>query len=291
MKMRKLRYIPFGYTLRDGVITIHEPEAEAVKMIFTEYLHNGRSYKDIAAMLTAQGIAYRENVPNWNKLMVKRILENPKYQGDGDYPQLIAASQFKQVAAIKKEKYTRKNVQVIPSIEAVKNKALCFQCGSGLARQNETKAGEKWFCKNNGCGIEVRIKGELFTEAVTMIMNEVIADPSVIENGGTPLSHTHSLEVTLLTNEINRELEKTELNDEYVKTLIMACAAEKYAGRGEDDAPYLTEKLKAEFKGQTPLTEFETELFNRTVKDILLDKDGTVHVRFINRKVISHRLE
>ncbi|NLI13804.1 recombinase family protein [Pelotomaculum propionicicum] len=290
MAVRKMRYIPFGYRLVDGEITVHEREAGAVKIIFTEYLHNGRSYKDIAAMLTDQGVAYRENVLNWNKSMIKRILENPKYLGDPEYPRLIPESQFKQVAAVKNAKYTRKDVRIIPSIEAVKNKALCFQCGSGLARRNKTGDGEKWFCKNKDCGVKVRVTGELLTEAVTIIMNEVIADPSIIENGVIPPTHTHSLEVTRLTNEINRQLEKTELNDGYVKTLIMACAAEKYSVCDEGGTHYLTERLKAEFKGHGSLTEFDTELFNRTVKDILIDKDGTIHARFINHKTISRRL-
>jgi hypothetical protein len=78
MAVRKMRYIPFGYRLVDGEITVHEREAGAVKIIFTEYLHNGRSYKDIAAMLTDQGVAYRENVLNWNKSMIKRILSRQK---------------------------------------------------------------------------------------------------------------------------------------------------------------------------------------------------------------------
>ena len=42
----------------------------------------------------------------WNKNMVCRVLENRKYIGENDYPQIITAEDFEQAAYIKVERNT-----------------------------------------------------------------------------------------------------------------------------------------------------------------------------------------
>ncbi|HCR44584.1 MAG TPA: recombinase, partial [Ruminococcaceae bacterium] len=75
--------------------------------------------------------------------------------------------------------------------------------------------------------------------------------------------------------QINRELEKAEVDSNYVKLLIFNCAAEKYASCGDCDGAYLTEQLRERFQNQLPLTEFDPALFEETVKQVLLEPDGT----------------
>lgn len=45
--MKKIRYLPFGYTIRNGHTVIDQQEAETVRGIFTAYIH-GASLKEIA---------------------------------------------------------------------------------------------------------------------------------------------------------------------------------------------------------------------------------------------------
>ena len=47
----KNRYMPFGYHVVNGIITIDDDESETVKLIFTQYV-SGMSLKKIAEMLT-----------------------------------------------------------------------------------------------------------------------------------------------------------------------------------------------------------------------------------------------
>ncbi|MDF9409673.1 MAG: Recombinase [Pelotomaculum sp. PtaB.Bin013] len=284
--MQKHRYIPFGYKICNGETVPHEQEAEAVRMIFQKYLRESLSCQALADLLTAQGVPYREKSFVWNKSMVKRILDTPKYMGADGYPQLVSEAEFQQAHAIKAVKYTRRAVPPSPLAAAMKNRLSCHECGSGYGRRLDNRYGGKWHCKNQDCKTEIRITDAWLQDGLTAMMNRVIADPAELEMEKTP-SNVHTLEVTKLNNEINRELDKKDLNEDYVKALIMGCAAEKYANCAEGDTQYLTEILAREFDRQDPLTEFDIELFTRTVEKASIAKDGTIHVRFINQKTMS----
>ncbi|NPV89865.1 MAG: recombinase [Firmicutes bacterium] len=256
-------------------------------MIFQKYLHESLSYQALADQLTARGIPYRENASVWNKSMVKRILDTPKYMGADDYPQLVSEAEFRQTNAIKAVKYTRQAVPPSPLAEAMKGRLICHECGSGYSRKLDSRYREKWSCKNQDCKTEIRITDAWLQDGFTAVLNRVIAHPSKLEVEKA-LSSLHTLEVTKLTNEINRELYKKDLNEDYVKALIMGCAAEKYANCTEGNTQYLTDILKKEFENHDSLTEFDIDLFTRTVEKVSIAKDGTIHVRFINQKTISH---
>lgn len=285
--MRKHRYIPLGYKLCNGEITLHEQEAEAVRMIFEKYLHESLSYQALANLLTAQGIPYRENASTWNKSMVKRILDTPKYMGADGYPQLVSEAEFHQAHAIKAVKYTRQAISPSLLAAAMKKRLICHECGSNYSRKLDSRCREKWSCKNQDCKTEIRITDAWLQDGLTAVMNLVIAHPSKLEREKAS-SNLQTLEVTKMTNEINRELDKKDLNEDYVKALIMGCAAEKYANCAAGHTQYLTEILTREFEKQDSLTEFDIELFTRTVEKASIAKDGTIHVRFINQKTISH---
>lgn len=100
--MLKNRSIPFGYCMTNGKYALNTPEAEAVRKIFADYI-GGKSLKTIAAEMT---MPYIIGKPAWNKNMVCRILENRKYIGENDYPQIILESDFRLAAQIKAERNT-----------------------------------------------------------------------------------------------------------------------------------------------------------------------------------------
>ncbi len=51
--MKKIRYLPFGYTIRNGHTVIEQQEADIVRNIFKAYIQ-GASLKEIAEDLTAK---------------------------------------------------------------------------------------------------------------------------------------------------------------------------------------------------------------------------------------------
>ncbi len=100
--MLKNRNIPFGYCMVNGKYVLNEPEAEAVRKIFEEYI-NGKSLKTIAAEMC---IPYNSGKTGWNKNMVCRVIENVKYIGGGGFPKIISNEDFERAAKIKAERNT-----------------------------------------------------------------------------------------------------------------------------------------------------------------------------------------
>lgn len=83
------RKIPFGYQVRNGMDQLPSGEAELVKGYLLPLSLLGGSYSQIADEMTQQGVRYHQHTAQWNKHMVKRILENERYLGMDGYPQLV----------------------------------------------------------------------------------------------------------------------------------------------------------------------------------------------------------
>ena len=96
------RKLPFGYQMRMGEIVRREPEAKAVQDIFLQYTL-GASLKEIAEQMSKTGPTY-DTGKSWNKNMVARILESPKYTGVDNYPKLVDIKLFEAAAAKRQTK-------------------------------------------------------------------------------------------------------------------------------------------------------------------------------------------
>ena len=64
--MKKIRSLPFGYSIANGRIVIDNAEAEVIREIFDEYTA-GASMKTLAERLTASQTPYLEKRTEWNK--------------------------------------------------------------------------------------------------------------------------------------------------------------------------------------------------------------------------------
>lgn len=80
--MKKIRYIPYGYTMRNGRTVISNEKAEVIREIFKAYL-DGASLKAIAEELTGRQIPYTQKTTTWDKARIARIIDNAKYVGQG----------------------------------------------------------------------------------------------------------------------------------------------------------------------------------------------------------------
>ena len=63
------------------------------------------------------------------------------------------------------------------------------------------------------------------------------------------------------------------------------CAEEKY--RENETARHITERMKAELINTAPLSKFSGEIFSRTVKATVMEKDGTVRLTLKNGTVLG----
>lgn len=143
------RKIPFGYQVQNGRINCQPEEAKFVRSIFSHYLL-GSSYSQIADEMARQGVRYHQHTAQWNKHMVKRILENERYLGMDGYPRLVTDEEFLAVRLRRREQntYAPCPSEIIP----IRNKAVCALCGEKMTRDTKSHGRPRWRCKNPECG-------------------------------------------------------------------------------------------------------------------------------------------
>ncbi|WP_195199887.1 recombinase family protein [Faecalispora jeddahensis] len=283
--MKKNRYLPFGYHIQNGVLCIHEVEAAVVRQVFEDY-QAGMSYRHISDQLTARCIPYMENRTDWNKHRIKRMLENSRYCGSDDFPQIILADTFGAVAVLIRQK--SQGEPLSEELDSIRSKAVCGACGAKYTRDSRNKKYEAWCCSAEGRITSKRITDQALLESVTGMLNTIIREPSLLELP-SPHRENYSLDVARTENQINRELEKSEVDSDYIKLLIFGCAAAKYESCTDTEPEYLTRRLLAILEKQPPLDAFSIPLFEDTVKQVIIDSDGSLWLRMINGKLIQNQ--
>ena len=96
----KNRTLPYGYEVRNGVICESSSEAVVVRRLFSRYAE-GKSFKDLAICLQAEGVPYHGGDVSWNKNKVARIINSSLYLGTEKYPPLVTQELYDRAAAKK----------------------------------------------------------------------------------------------------------------------------------------------------------------------------------------------
>jgi len=271
--------------MEGGEITPCPEEAEAVAFIYGCY-RQGESYLNIASAMNELGVRYHEATPEWNKHMVKRILENPKYTGRGAYPAILPESEWREAQTVRSRKTAAWKSQPL-CVETVKRRMVCGECGSPFSKDAHTTGKNRWWhCGNAECSCTLKMRDEALEEAVTALLNRLVTEPELL-NPLEPSEPALSLEAARMQNEINRELSKSELDEEYLTALILGCAAEKYAMPDGSEARRKIARLKAELREQPLLTAFDTALFGDIAEALLVGADGSLALRIVGGHIIS----
>ena len=95
-----------------------------------------------------------------------------------------------------------------------------------------------------------------------------------------------SIQAARLTNKINQAMNQREVNPNELLPLIFECAAEKYKTCSIKEADHLTITLKALFQAHSNDTTLDRELFERAVKQVILQPDASVQLRLLNDIVV-----
>ena len=179
--MKKIRYLPFGYTIRNGHTVIEQQEADIVRNIFKAYIQ-GASLKEIAEDLTVKKIPYTERTCVWDKARISRILENAKYTGDEEFEMIIDEDIYEEAAAVKSARRWNQAVQESEGIRQIRDRVRCGQCGAPMLRHINSKRAirESWTCSNTACGLRVRISDGELLQKVTLLMNRIIENADLL---------------------------------------------------------------------------------------------------------------
>ena len=275
------RKIPFGYTMKKGEIQCSPKESAAVKEIFRLYA-DGMAYSKIAAEMMRRGLRYHSHTTEWNKHMVKRILENERYLGEKEYPPILEPESFLQAQLVRGEKNTY--TPCPDYIKPIREKAVCGVCGGRMLRDTRAAGKPRWYCENEDCTNRRYIEDEDIRTALSERLGVLAQTPNLLEWSLPQNTNEPTLEAVRIQNEVIRELNKAEPGPEYTKMLILACAAEQYSGLPDSMPYYQMQRLKEKILTQSINAELLRELFTTAVQEIQFTAHGGLRLRLINGK-------
>lgn len=271
------RSIPFGYHYQNGIMAVHPQESQTVRAVFMAYL-SGEPLSKIAAHLTAKLVEYLPGRCQWDKARVKRILDNDKYIGAGNFPQLISEKQF-QMAHQKKESANTNRRSVDEDVKLFKGLTYCHHCGTPMVRRMDSRMEHPVTWKCPQCGYFLPLPDEDFKQRVFLLQKKLADKPLLAEKEEDEIQVT-SMEARRLTNEIFRKLDSGDFSEDELVNLALQCAAKNY--EAITSARHITDRLTATLLHAGPLSAFDRELFQRTVLEIHLTRKGEILLKLQN---------
>lgn len=226
--MKKIRYIPYGYTMRDGHTVIRHDEADVIRHIFGIYI-NGASLKEIADELTRQKVPYTEKTDIWDKARVARILANARYTGDGEYDPIIDEELYEIAAATKAARLKHEFTKDTAALAVLRNRVRCGKCGYPMVRRIDSrrKIKESWTCENDACGLRVRIGDKELFERINLLMNRLIDNADLLIPKRRQRA-SDSFAVAQLQGDIDAELQKDHPSEEYIIEKVRKISSQLY---------------------------------------------------------------
>ena len=275
------RKTPFGYMVQGGETVLCPVEADAVQSIFTRYLA-GASYGRIADEMSKGNVPYHQHTRQWNKHMVKRILENGKYLGTGGYPRLVSDEDF---LAVQLQREDKTDYAPCPAgLRPIREKAVCAVCGSRITRDTKSHGRPRWVCPD--CGAIVRISDEAVQRLVSQRLRQLVDAPDLLTPPPTPEA-VPSLDALRIQNELNLCFNRSDINPDYMKTLIFAAAAEQYAVLPDltpvHDMEVLRDRLKTGCVNDNDLQ----ELLAKAVKAVRIGGQDYIELELTNGTMIG----
>ena len=276
--MKKIRSCPFGYRMENGTYTVVPAERRLIEQIFTRYL-DGASLQQLSIMAEETGLKFRENASSWNKNMVSRILDNSRYWDGEQYPPIVEREIAMKVADLKQSKASPRS-----QTPFIQKRMTCPYCGSRLRRNGKKPHRTFWDCKC--CQQRLGpIPDDTLLQVVTERFLAVCLNPHMVEQAKES-AESLSIQAARLTNEINQAMNQREVDPNELLPLILECAAEKYKTCSIKEADHLTITLKALFQAHSNDTTLDRELFERAVKQVILQPDASVQLRLMNDIVV-----
>ena len=276
--------------MKKGEIIAEPTESQAVKDIFKLYL-DGKSMSEIARQMSISQISYNGITFDWNKNMVKRILENEKYLGKDGYPVLIDSETYYHANARKKSKATSVN-EISEELKIIRSLTYCTECGHRLSRIGGNTQTDKWDCRNPECSrFNYRLTDNMIKDILLHILNAVIANPDLLDTDSEISAYTPNIKVKCQQNEINRLMDNPEIDSEKVKAEILRLAELKYDCCTYDESPQKTEYLKELLSDREQLNIIDYDLLKSCVSRILIGHFYTIEIEFINGVTIKNITE
>ena len=275
--MKKTRFIPYGYTIREGRTVIEHTEAEIIREIFDEYI-KGASLKDIAENLTQRRIPYTEKTDVWDKARIARIIDNAKYIGDEEYDPIIDEDTYEGAVSMKAARQRNTVQKECEGIALLRNRVKCEDCGSPMVRRICSKryVKESWTCQNAECGKRLRISDGDLLQKITILMNRIIENSELL----IPKPKTRIVDsptVANLQRQVDAELGKDHPSEEYIVEKISDIASQLYK-ETQAKKIIVAQIARKRASMMKPQENFNCDYFSDLIDYITLSSSGKVRL-------------
>lgn len=285
------RYMAFGYEIIDGAVCIVEKEAEVVRNIYLLYIQ-GLSLQNISDRLNLLPIAYSDDGRPWNKNIVKRILENPKYTGDKGYPPFISEETAKLARECKEKKQVQLDEDDKSRLDAYRTKIKCGICGGKMLRMHANSGKNRrmyWKCSNKECkSNRMNFSEKTLNVLLADFMNELADDLDVIDIK-TEKDYEKSADVVRANNEIALSIENPCCEIENVIEKIMNLASVKFEQCKAGDNTAITQKIKESLAIYPKKVMADGKTIEKIVRKIKILPNKEICIELINGKEFERR--
>ena len=169
-------------------------------------------------------------------------------------------------------------------IPFIRKRMTCPYCGDVLQRNGKKSPRIYWDCK--GCQNRFGpISDNELQQAVTEKLLAVCRNPRMAEPEQSA-NNSLSIQAARLTNEFNQLLDQREVDANHTLSLILECTAEKYKTCGIRESDHLTIKIKTLFQDHSNDEGLDRELFEQTVKQVILQPGGSIQFQLLNGKTV-----
>ena len=242
------RKLPFGYRMDFGRIAVQPEEARWVRYIFSQY-NQGMPFSAITDKMRNSSMPY-DGDKQWNKNMIARILEDHRYCGDREYPEIIDGDTFQQTAGRRKKK-------------------------SAPRRQTEAQSALRKKCAGK---MTPYIEHE-----VLYLLNCLARNPERIVTPKTPRGHSQRLDT--LKAELEELISQLPVDEKRAREVLQEIAAEMYADI--DPREYETQRMRGAFQKEEPRSELDANLIAMNISAVLVDSNGKVKIRLKNDQIME----
>lgn len=280
------RQIAFGYEIVYGDIKIVEREVEIIRNVYALYIQ-GLSLVEIANRLNVLPISYANDGRAWDKHMVKRMLENPKYKGDKGYPIIISDDIARLAAECKERKSYKIQEGDKQRLDTYREKSSCGICGKKMIRMHKGSGAKKvtyWKCSDKKCdGHKHYFNEKKLNRFVAELMNDISEDVFIIEPT-TKKDYEKDVAIIQAQNEVNQMTENPEIELENIIEGILNLASIKFQRCKAGDSTALTEKIK-ECMAIYPKQEMpDGNTMEKVIRKIQMYPNRRLNIELINGK-------
>ena len=142
-----------------------------------------------------------------------------------------------------------------------------------MTRDTKSHGRPCWRCKNPECGCSIYLDDSVILELVIQKLKELAKSPERIQ---LPQAAPASTDALRIENELALCFNRADINAEYMKTLIMAAAAERYAGLSDPTPAHRLALLRQKLERNPEDEEALWELFGAVIAQVSIGKGGEI---------------